>query len=154
MNGSLADRLKGKQRVHLDTMAVIYFIERHPTYLPLVRSVFRLMEEGDLLGISSYVTLIEVLIQPLRKGRPDLASQYRDTLTGSRNFRLFPVDKKVAEESAEIRAQHNLTVPDAIQLATAYCHGADAYVTNEINHKRYSRIEVLVLDDYLSGPEA
>ena len=148
MNGTIADRLRGMRRVHIDSMTVIYFIERNPVYRPVVRPLFELLDSQQLMGLSSYVTLLEVMVRPIREGRPDLARAYRDTLVESPGFALFPVDRSIAENGAEIRASYGFRTPDSIQLATALKHEAEAFVINDANLRRFDRLEVLVLDDF------
>src|SRR2546423_772839 len=52
------------QIVGLDTAPLIYYLEEHPTYLPLVDPFFDALARGDLHAVTSTVTLIEVLTQP------------------------------------------------------------------------------------------
>jgi len=148
MNGTLLDRLSTRRRVHIDTNVVVYFLQSNPVYLSLVRPLFQLVDSGRIQGLSSYVTLLEVLVQPLKEGRPELAEQYREILLRARNLRLFPVDRAVAEAGAAIRAAHGFRTPDAIQLATAMTRGADALVTNDSSLRRFREVDVLVLDDF------
>jgi predicted nucleic acid-binding protein len=145
----LVERLTGKERVFLDTMSVIYFIEQNTAYAGLLRPVFEWVDSGIIAGISSYVTLLEILVQPLSQGRTDLAAQYRLTLTRSPNFFLFPFEETIAERAAQIRADYNFRVPDAIQLATAELRGAECFVTNDKRLERFRNVEVLVLDDFI-----
>lgn len=153
MNGTIAERLRTKARVHLDSMAVIYFIESNPTYLPIVRPVFELVSGGRLSGVSSYLTLLEVLVQPLQMRRTDLANEYKSILSQNTNLALYPVDRDIAERGAEIRARYQgFRTPDAIQLATAVQQGADAFITNDKHLKQFRDVEVLVLDDFLPSP--
>ncbi len=133
-------------------MTLIYLIERHPSHGPIVRDAFTLVDAGRCAGLSSFVTLLEVLVKPFRDGRADLAQKYRDLLIGSRGFSLFPLDRRIAEDGAGIRARYGFRTPDAIQLATAVRHGADAFLTNDAKLKGFDQLEVLVLDDF-SPPE-
>jgi predicted nucleic acid-binding protein len=137
--------------VHFDTVALIYFIEKNSKYLPLLRPVFRLIAEERLEGISSFVSLLEVLVKPLKDGRFDLAHEYREVLLRSRNFGLFAMDEGIAEAGAEIRARFSFKTPDAIQLATARRNGAEAFITNDHGLKRFDQVEVLVLDDFVGA---
>lgn len=149
---TIADRLRGMRRVHVDSMAIIYFIERHPVYGPVVRPLFELLAGDRLVGVSSTITLLEVMVHPIRQGRSDLALVYRDTL--ARHFALFPVDRTIAEGGAEIRAHYSFTTADAIQLATAVQHDANGFVTNDRGLERFDKLEILILDDYLTTPES
>jgi predicted nucleic acid-binding protein len=56
------------QVVGLDTAPLIYFIEKHHIYLPLVRPFFEAVERDDIQVVTSTLTLTEVLIRPLRQG--------------------------------------------------------------------------------------
>ena len=145
----LLERLQGKERVYLDSAAVIYFIERHPTYLSLLRPLFEWVDRGIITGLSSYLTMLEVMVKPLMQGRLDLAEEYRATLIESPNLFLFPMEESVARKGAEIRAGFNIETPDAIQLATAELRGADYFITNDRKLKRFNRVEVLILDDFV-----
>ena len=73
------DSLKGRL-VALDTAPLIYFIEKHPTYWATLHPFFASMTRGDFRVITSVVTLLEVLVQPLRRGDHELAQKYRDIL--------------------------------------------------------------------------
>ena len=137
MSGAIADRLWGKRRAHLDSMTLIYFIERHKTYQALLRPLFERIDGGEIAALSSCITLAEVLVRPIRARRFDLVRQYKDTLVRARNFRLLPVDGRIAEAGAEIRAQFGFRMPDALQLATALRGHADIYVTNDQALKRF-----------------
>jgi len=75
---------------------------------------------------SSYVTLIEVLIKPLRIQNTFLANTYRDTLLSS-NLAISPIEGKIAELTAEIRSKYNIRIPDAIQVASAILFNSDAF---------------------------
>ena len=66
--GSLRDKLQVAQTVGLDSAIFIYHFEEHPRYKALCAEVFDLMEAGAIQVVTSTVTLIEVLVQPLTKG--------------------------------------------------------------------------------------
>lgn len=83
--------LLGGKLVGLDTAPIIYLIEEHPKYLPLVRPVFEAVRRGEVRFVTSTVTLLEVLVQPLRQGRVELAEQYRTILTMAANVAIVPV---------------------------------------------------------------
>src|SRR5438445_13270591 len=45
-NGMLVDTVGGRERVFLDSMALIYFIENNPTYFPQLLPVFERVHRG------------------------------------------------------------------------------------------------------------
>jgi predicted nucleic acid-binding protein len=138
------ERLRGST-VGLDTAPVIYYIEEHPAHLARMRPFFEAAERGEFRVVTSFVTLIEVLVHPLREGRPELAEEYRNILLQSPALTAIPLDEGIAEEAAGLRARHNLRTPDAIQLATAIRSGASWFLTNDAKLADLSEIPVLVL---------
>ncbi|MBV9279520.1 MAG: PIN domain-containing protein [Chloroflexi bacterium] len=139
------DDLAG-QLVGLDTAPLIYYIEEDPTYLPLVDPFFQALADGELRVVTSTITLVEVLTQPLRQGSAELAAQYRDLLLATEGLTVQPVSPAIAEEAARLRAVRELRTPDAIQLATARLAGAHIFVTNGTRLAAVPDLPVLVLD--------
>jgi hypothetical protein len=60
----LDDALAGVARLGLDTAPIIYYIEAHPRYEALVEHIFDLIAGGSFTGVTSAITLTEVLVQP------------------------------------------------------------------------------------------
>jgi len=143
----LEDALVGVTRLGFDTPPVIYFVEAHPVYDARVTEVFRRVQAGAVAGITSVVTLSEVLTQPLRRGDTDLQQQYRDLLLHSKGFATVPIDAGIAERAADLRAHYQLRTPDAFQVAAALAHGCQAFLTNDSGIKRVTDLRVLVLDE-------
>jgi predicted nucleic acid-binding protein len=148
--GQLGPLISGRV-VAFDTAPLIYYLEEHPTYLPLVDELFDAIDAGSANGMTSVLTLLEVLIKPLRDGRTQIADEYRQLLTGSSNLKLHPIDEAVCQCAASLRARHAwLRTPDALQLATAMEHQADVMVTNDARWKDLDEIAVVVLRNYVS----
>jgi len=143
----LDDALDGITRVCLDTMAVIYFVETHPKYIPLMDAIFDRIRDGRLTGVASTMTLLEVLVQPLRLGATDMADRYRDLLTDSRQFETLPLTEAVAETAADLRARYGLRTADAVVAATALQGGCQALVTNDERLLRVTELGIIFLDD-------
>ena len=146
--GELTNLIAGKL-VAFDTAPLIYYIEEHPDYLSIVDELFNAFDTGDALGITSVLTLHEVLIQPLRDGAQNIADKYREVLTNSANVTIHTVDLSICETAARLRANHLwLRAPDALQLATAINRGAQVIVTNDEKWSRITEIEVAILKSF------
>jgi hypothetical protein len=52
--------------IGLDTAPLIYFIEKHATYHPLLRPFFVALADGKYTVATSTVTLVETLVHPIR----------------------------------------------------------------------------------------
>ena len=70
--------------VAVDTAVFIYLIEGHPEFAPMVRPLFEAADGGDVELVTSGVTLLEVLVVPLRAGDDALAARYEALLTRGR----------------------------------------------------------------------
>lgn len=138
------DDLQGKT-VGLDTAPLIYFIEENPTYFEATKLFFEAMDRGDFTIVTSTVTLLEVLVHPLRSNNSALATEYRDILLNSKLMTL-KVSSAIAERSAQLRASHNVRTPDAIQLSAALHAGATHFFTNDVRLPEIPSIQILSLD--------
>ncbi len=147
----LVDGLRGL-RVSLDTAPIIYFIEKHPKYLNIVRPVFLEIDAGNIEAITSTITLLEVLVHPFRTGNDTLAEEYRDILLYSKGLTTFEILHEVSEKSSRLRAKYSIKTPDAIQIAIGILYGANKYLTNDPDLRKVSEIQVLILDDFLAAP--
>lgn len=140
------------QVVGLDTAPLIYFIEKHQTYLPFVRPFFEAVNRGDIQVVTSTLTLTEVLIHPLRQGNQDLAREYSRILLNATNVKTLSVSPLVAAEAARIRADSGIRTPDAIQLATAQQAKATFFLTNDEALAKIPGLQVVVLRGLLKKP--
>jgi predicted nucleic acid-binding protein len=131
----------------------IYYIERNPFYIDDLRNFFQSVDRGEISIVTSTVTLLEVLVHPLRNGDVKLAQRYRDMLFHTKGLTTFPLSQDIAEEAAKLRAMHNIRTPDSIQMATAVNATASVFLTNDIALPSTSQLLVLVLDHLKAKPQ-
>ena len=142
----------GPGRVALDTAVFIYFIEEHPTFLPLIGPMFLEVDRGRREAVTSALTLLEVLVVPYRAGNLPLAARYEALLTRSRGVRLVELDRAQLRAAAQLRARYRVRTPDALQLAAALAHGCTAFVTNDRALPNLPGLRILQLRDYVEPP--
>ena len=142
-----SDALEGVSLLGVDTAPFIYFVEHKASHIDRVRVIFRLVDEGKFVSVTSVVTLTEVLNKPIKHQDTATEKSYRDMLLHSRYIILVPISIQIAERAAELRARYNLKTPDALQVATAIDAGCDAFLTNDMGLKRVTEIRVLILDE-------
>jgi len=140
------DELRGKT-VGLDTAPLIFYIEDHPVFADRLEPFFQLVESGEIQIVTSTVTLLEVLVMPLKRGDERLAHAYNDFLVSSPNVATLPVSPAIAQTAAELRATTKLKTPDAIQLATALEYQAAAFLTNDRDFGDVRSLEILRIGD-------
>ncbi len=144
----MADAMQGVTRLGFDTSPLIYFVERDPRYISLMREVFGLVASGQVTGHTGAISLTEVLVKPLQNGDQALATSFENVLLRSANFSVVAVDADIAARAAGLRARYNLKTPDALQVAAAIHVGCEAILTNDGDHlRRVQEIQVLVIKD-------
>lgn len=135
------------RRIGLDTNVIIYYIEEHPVFLKKVEPLIDRIVEGKAIGITSYVTLLELLVKPIKEERFDLVEQYKTILMTQ--LEMVPLDESVSLRAAELRAKYGIKTPDAIQLASVISKKGDVFVTNDARLDVVEEIKVLTVSDSL-----
>lgn len=142
--------LASKTRIGMDTSPFIYYFERHPSYFTLVHEIVDYVENTSTATlVTAALTLLEILVFPLRSNRLDLVAQYRTVLTETTYLELIDLNASIMITSAELRAKYNLRTPDAIQIGACIHRGADLFVTNDKTFRQVQEVETLVLDDFV-----
>ena len=142
----LLEFLKSHPVVGLDTSIFIYHLEDHPRYAPVTEIIFHSLEEGRNRGITSFLTLMEILVKPKVEELLEVARDYEYYLTTFPNLTLFPFELEIARKASDLRAVSRFKTPDAIQLATALHHGATGFLTNDRMFEKVSVLEIAILD--------
>lgn len=139
--------LRRHHRVGLDTSPFIYHIEEHPRYHPVVNPLFAWLEHGGGEGVTSTVTMLEVLVQPYRVGNLGRVAKFYELLSQFPRLSWQPPTLAVADCAAQLRAQFSLKTPDSIQAATALEARATGFLCNDAVFARVPGLEVLLIDD-------
>ncbi|MGE3272404.1 MAG: type II toxin-antitoxin system VapC family toxin [Chloroflexota bacterium] len=143
----LDDALRGVLRLGIDTAPLIYLIEAHPRYGPTVLDVARRLTTGEMVGVTTVITLGEVLVRPYSQGNAQLRQRYHDILLHSVGLLTRPIDAQAADRAAALRARYGMRLPDALQIAVALDERCDAFLTNDRRLTRVTELRALVLDD-------
>ena len=117
-------------RVYWDSMLFIYWLEDHPHYAKQVDAIHSRMKQRQDRLITGAFTFGEVLAGTYRKGRAELADQFRTLLRGV-VAEIVPFTVETAEHYARIRGTLGTTPADAIHLASAAQAGTDLFLTND-----------------------
>src|SRR5262245_14467306 len=76
--------------VYIDTMALIYTVERYPAYWPLLEPLWRAAQTRTIEIVSSELTLMEALVGPFKSGNSTLEGPFEQALLGP-DMRLLPM---------------------------------------------------------------
>lgn len=136
------------KKIMIDTAPFIYYIEEHEKYFPLIKSIFDKIDEFEIDAVTSTITLLEVLVQPIKENDKELEKQYLEILIDNENLELIDINVVIAKKASEIRANYKIKTPDAIQLASGIVNQCDSFLTNDKDLKKVKEINVIVLDDH------
>jgi predicted nucleic acid-binding protein len=142
------EELKGKI-IGLDTMVFIYHFEENQVYSSLTFSIFESLEKGNFKGITSILTLLEILVKPKKENNSLLVERYKLLFETFPNLQVQEINENIADIASSLRANYNINTPDAIQIATSLEVKADIFITNDANLKKISEIKVLLLSEML-----
>lgn len=110
--------------LYLDSNAFISYLEGEPPDSALLKGLFDSLFARPGVGITSEITLGEVLAGS-HKGGPQMKRAYLDLIVWSKTFALAPASRDVLYQSADLCIAHKkfvgrkLVLTDAIHLATA-----------------------------------
>lgn len=133
--------------VALDASIFIYYLENHPHYAALANPYFDAHDRGQLRIVTSAVTLLEVLVRPLRYGDLEVVAQYEDMLSGRVGIWMIDIDRDQLMLASRLRAEFRLKTADALQLAAAIATGCTQFITNDKRIPSIPGIEVVQLDN-------
>lgn len=128
-------------------MVFIYHLQDHKRYAPITEILLEAWEKGYHLGVTSVITLLEVLVKPKRDDNQDAVRDYKDLLLTFPNLDVFAIGSDCAELASDMRARYGIRTPDAIQISTALLAGATAFVTNDDQLEQIKELEIVLLED-------
>ncbi len=133
--------------IYLDTNSFIYSVERIDPYRAILDILWQAVSVGQFTVVTSELTLLEVLVKPLKVGDTAIAETFRTVLRHSPDVQMLPITQTVLEKAANLRATLDLKTPDAIHAATALLNGCVLFVTNDSTFRRLSDLTVTLLSE-------
>lgn len=138
--------------VYLDANCIIYAVERVAPYDAILAPVWQAAAVGHITLVTSELVVLEALVKPIRDKNEALEAAIRAFLFDSTELRLAPIELRIIEQAARIRAATGTKTPDALHAATALDVSAKLFVTNDAAFRRVSGLRVAVLSEILETP--
>lgn len=147
--GKIRQGLQGK-KVYFDANIFIYTLEAIEPWDVELDDVFSGLLAGEFTAVTSSLSLTECLILPFRRNNMELVKTFREAILPSYYLDVVPISDKILLSTANIRAQLNLKLPDAIHAATALRQKCTTLLTNDAGFKRVPNIDVFLLSDWIT----
>jgi predicted nucleic acid-binding protein len=147
------ERLLGFLRRHgqvtLDTSVFFYQLEGNAKYVRLTKEIFAWLEEPGRHGVTSTITMTELLVKPYRERDERGANDCFALFSRYPNLEWVAPNLEICNAAARIRSECGLKTPDAIEAATAIYCGIPGFLTNDFVYQRVPELDALVLEDVL-----
>src|SRR5207248_176170 len=119
--GQLNRLLRVHSRIALDTSVFIYQLQANPKYVGLTDEIFVWLQRAKSQGVTSTITLTELLVQPYRARNQQQADEIYGLLSTFPNLAWIAPSLEIADTAARLRAAH-ACVPAAVfgSVARAY----------------------------------
>ena len=154
---SLLRTIHEGDRLLLDTTVLGAYFDATDVTHPVARYVLdELVAKGRNPAIVSMITVMEILVRPLRASPPRHHTVLAFLRTHA-NLECIPVDLQVAQDAAHLRAAERFTPPDALIVGTGLACQVGHVVTNDQNWtgklaRMGKRIGVVQTSDHLPFP--
>ncbi len=135
--------------IGVDTSPFIYFLEKKEAYLDFLQAFFTSCSKGDFEIVTSSITLTEILVNPYKNKKEDIADTYMEILDNSKGLSIVNIDVSISKLAAKLRSDYSIRTPDALQISAAINSDADYFLTNDKKLKKVNAIKVLILEDLI-----
>ena len=85
----------GTGRIYVDSSSAIYWIERIEPYASASAPLWEALQSGRREVETSELTLLEVLVKPLKDNNSTLAKVYQKTLLETVGLSCRPIDREI-----------------------------------------------------------
>lgn len=128
--------------IGFDTNIFIYHFEKHPEFHKSADKALENLAKPKHLGITSVLTLIELLAFPQESSN---IKNLQEALLTNPNLKIIDLNQEISLEAAKIRRTYGFRTSDAIQLATALLSKANKFVTNDRRLKQFKELKIQLL---------
>lgn len=119
-------------RVYFDSNVFIAAMENPSAHSDHAWWIILAIDEGQIAGVTSEITLAEVLVKPIELADDTLATTYERMISPSPRFEVLQVGREILLRAAQLRARRNsIRLPDAIHLATALTASCTVMVSDD-----------------------
>ncbi len=134
-------------RVFLDACIIIYWVEAaHPFYTTLISTLQTIAEQHPENTLTvSRLSLLECLVKPLRDKDKTILRVYQQFFE-SPELTIIEIDHKVINIATQLRVDHTIRTPDAIQAACCLSiNEQHLFLTNDKKLSGISKLNVVQL---------
>lgn len=134
--------------IYLDAGVLALHLAGDPVYLPLTRAALGGMRDGEFAGLTSALTVFQLLVEPYRSSEDGAAERIERLLMSLPGLEVVPLSATISGQAAQVKAQIGGGLARAVQIATALASDAEVFVTQRSALRRIAGLGVLQLDGF------
>ncbi|MHA1473500.1 MAG: type II toxin-antitoxin system VapC family toxin [Promethearchaeota archaeon] len=127
-------------KVSLDTNVFIAIKNKEENYR-YCENILDAIEENKFTCIISTIVLSEVLVGFYQNNELEEADRFLGKII--LNYTVIPVDTRISQKAAQIRAQYQIKLPDAIIAASTILSNSEAFITYDKPLLKKLKIQVI-----------
>jgi predicted nucleic acid-binding protein len=119
-------------RIYLDSNVFIAAYEAQGAHSDHAWWLLEAIEDGELRGVTSEMTLAELLVRPMKEQDDDRIRDYQSIINPGDSLEVPTVSRQILFEAATLRSvRGSLRLPDAIHVASARLAGCSHIVSDD-----------------------
>lgn len=107
------------------------------------------LTKGDLIFVTSELTVLEALVHAVRDKDDERQLVLREFLAPSSAIETWPVSLQILEDALLLRVHFGLKSPDAIHIATGIARACVAFLTKDQKWKQIN-LSLLTVSDLVA----
>jgi predicted nucleic acid-binding protein len=139
------------QRVYFDANALIYFFDRREPYFNVVAQLFSACDSGQFVGYTGDAAVSEVMVHPYRANLPEEIARGKGLFTRKNFLTVLGHDANTFDLASQLRARYGLKLIDALHYATALNAGCRFLISNDIDFKCASALDIVSISDLVEN---
>lgn len=133
-------------RIYLDANVFIAAYESKHSRGDHAWRILTAIEDREFVGVTSELTLAEILVKPIEQRNYDLAQRYQEIIATGEGFEVPTIDRSILIEAASLRAvRKSLRLPDAVHVATARLNDCTHIVSDDRRLPEAPGLEIVQL---------
>jgi len=121
----------GLMKITIDTNIFINVKEEEEPYFDYSSRILDAVEDGQIKGVISIITITELCVGYYNINKPKEKDEYISNMYSQNNYIIVNLDRVLADQSAKIRSETNLRLPDSIIVATTLQEKAFFLISND-----------------------
>ena len=138
-------RESAKPKVILDTKPIIKLFAQEEGW-EKIQKILAKIEDGEIEGAISVVTLTEIYYKYLREGGPDLAKARTDILRYAIYLKKLMIGLEAAVKAGEFKGKYNIPIADAFIAASAYLEDL-TIISDDPDFKKIKEVKTLTEEE-------